>query len=60
MALLSRWRWALNKLSLSKTEIRACYRNKTLQVLNQEARRRFLTENYGRKPTLRARIGRYL
>jgi hypothetical protein len=47
--------------SLSKNEIRACYRNATLKALYQEARRRYLIENYGRgKPTLRAILGRYV
>ena len=47
--------------SLSKSEIRACYRNRTLKALYQEARRRYLIENYGRgKPTLRAILGQYV
>ena len=51
---------ALNGLSLSRGEIRASYRNKTLQALYQQAREEFLRANYGRKPTLRAKFGRYL
>lgn len=51
---------AMNGLSLSKSEVRACYRNETLRALYTEARRRYLAEHYGRKPTLRAKIGRYL
>jgi hypothetical protein len=51
---------AMNCLNLSKSEIRACYRNRTFQSLYQEARRKFLAEHYGRKPTLRADIGRYM
>lgn len=47
-------------ISLSKSEIRACYRNRTLQALYQEARQNFLAANYGRRPTLRAKIGRYI
>jgi len=40
---------AINGITnLSKSEIRACYRNKTLQALYQEARQKFLAENYGR------------
>jgi hypothetical protein len=46
--------------NLSKSEVRACYRNKTLQALYTEARRRYMAEHYGRKPTLRAKIGRYM
>jgi hypothetical protein len=51
---------AMNGLNLSKSEVRACYRNKTLKALYTEARRKFLAEHYGRKPTLRANIGRYM
>ena len=51
---------AMNGLSLSKSEVRACYRNETLRALYTEARRRYLAEHYGRKPTLRAKVGRYL
>ncbi len=52
---------AMNGINnLSRSEVRACYRNKTLKTLYTEARRRFLVEHYGRKPTLRARIGRYV
>ena len=50
----------MNGLNLSKSEIRACYRNRTFQALYQEARRKFLAERYGRKPILRANIGRYM
>ena len=46
--------------NLSRSEIRACYRNKTLQALYQQAREDFLRAIYGRKPTLRAQFGRYL
>jgi len=31
-----------------------------LKALYQEERRKFLAEHYGRKPTLRARMGKYL
>jgi hypothetical protein len=51
---------AINGISLSKSEVRACYRNRTFQGLYQDARRKFLAEHYGRKPTLRAVIGRYM
>jgi len=51
---------AMNGISLSKSELRACYRNRTLQALYQEARRKFLAEHYGREPALRAKIGRYM
>lgn len=52
---------AMNGITnLSKSEIRACYRNKTLQAMYQEARRKFLAEHHGRRPTLRAKIGRYM
>ena len=52
---------AINGITnLSKSEIRACYRNRTFQALYREARRVFLAEHYGRKPTLRAKVGRYL
>ncbi len=51
---------AINRLSLSKTEMRALYRNRTFRALYQEGRRRFLIESYGRKPTLRARMGQYV
>jgi hypothetical protein len=50
----------MNGLKLSKSEVRACYRNKTFQAMYQETRRRYMAENYGRKPTLRALIGRYV
>ena len=45
---------AINRLSLSKREMRACYRNRTFQAMYHEARRRFLIEHYGRRPMLRA------
>jgi hypothetical protein len=51
---------AINGIKLSKSEVRSCYRNRTLQALYQEARRKFLAEHYGRKPTLRAKIRRYM
>jgi hypothetical protein len=51
---------AINGIKLSKNEVRACYRNRTLQALYQEARRVFLAEHYGRKSTMRAVIGRYV
>jgi hypothetical protein len=51
---------AMNGLNLSKGEVRACYRNKTLKAIYTEARRVYLAEHYGRKPTLRANIGRYM
>ena len=47
-------------LAVSKSEVRACYRNRTLKAMYQEARRRYLAEHYGRKPSLRAKIGRYM
>jgi hypothetical protein len=51
---------AMNGLNLSRSELRACYRNRTFQALYQEARRKFLAGHFGRKPTLRANIGRYM
>ena len=51
---------AVNGLHLSASEIRALYRNRTFQPMYQEARRRYFIENYGRKPTLRALVGRYV
>lgn len=52
----------MNGLSLSENEMRALYRNRTLQALYQEARRRYLIENWGRSkaPSLRSLIGRCL
>jgi hypothetical protein len=50
----------MNGLKLSKSEVRACYRNKTLKAMYQEARRRYLAEHYGRKPTLRSLMGKYV
>jgi hypothetical protein len=50
----------INRLTLSKGEIRACYRNKTLQAMYQATRSRYRNENYGRKPTLRAKFGKYI
>ena len=38
----------INGLSLSKSEIRACYRNTTLRALYTEARRHYFSENRGR------------
>jgi len=50
----------MNGIMLSKSEVRACYRNRTFQALYQEARRKFLAAHYGRKPTFRANSGRYM
>ena len=41
---------AMNGISLSKSEVRACYRNRTLQALYQEARRKFLAEERRSRP----------
>jgi hypothetical protein len=50
---------AINGLALSPNELRALYRNRTFQGFYQEARRRYLLENWGRKgPSLRAVLGR--
>jgi len=50
---------AINGLALSANEMRALYRNRTFQGLYQEARRRYLLENWGRKgPSLRSALGR--
>lgn len=50
---------AMNGLTLSANEIRSLYRNKTFKGLYQEARRRYLIENWGRSgPSLRAILGR--
>jgi hypothetical protein len=49
---------AINRLYLSKSEMRALYRNTTFKGMYQETRRRFLIEHFGRRPTLRARTGR--
>jgi hypothetical protein len=50
---------AMHRLALSANEMRALYRNKTFKGLYQEARRRYLIENWGRKgPSLRALLGR--
>ena len=52
---------AINGLALSPNEMRALYRNRTFQGLFQEARRRYLLENWGRKgPSLRSVLGRML
>jgi len=52
---------AIHKLTLSANEMRSLYRNKTFKALYQEARRRYLIENWGRKgPSLRAILGRCL
>jgi len=53
---------AINGLSLCANEMRALYRNRTLQALYQEARRRYLIENWGRArgPSLRSVLGRRL
>jgi hypothetical protein len=50
---------AIHGLTLSANEMRALYRNKTFKGLYQEARRRYLIENWGRsRPSLRAILGR--
>ena len=41
---------AMNGISLSKSEVRACYRNRTLQALYHEARRKFLAEERRSRP----------
>ena len=53
---------AINGLALGANEIRALYRNTTFKALYQEARRRYLIENWGRsrRPSLRALLGRSL
>lgn len=53
---------AINGLSLSANEMRALYRNRSFQALYQEARRRYLLENWGRSkmPSLRSVLGRCL
>jgi hypothetical protein len=52
---------AMHRLALSANEMRSLYRNKTFKGLYQEARRRYLIENWGRsKPSLRAILGRCL
>ncbi len=51
---------SINGLHLSKGEIRACYRNRTLRDMYTRARNKFMQEHYGRRPTLRAKFGRYL
>jgi hypothetical protein len=52
---------AINSLTLNANEMRALYRNKTFKGLYQEARRRYLIENWGRSgPSLRAILGRCL
>lgn len=52
---------AINRLALSANEMRSLYRNRTFQGLYQEARRRYLLENWGRKgPSLRSVLGRML
>jgi hypothetical protein len=53
---------AVNGLSLRANEMRALYRNRAFQALYQEARRRFLLENWGRSkaPSLRSVLGRLL
>jgi hypothetical protein len=52
---------AIHGLALSANEMRALYRNRTFQGLYQEARRRYLLENWGRKgPSLRSVLGRML
>jgi hypothetical protein len=45
---------------LCKSERRALYRNRAFREMYQEARRKFLVEHYGKRPTLRAKLGRYL
>jgi hypothetical protein len=50
---------AIHGLALSANEMRALYRNRTFQGLYQEARRRYLLENWGRKgPSLRSVLRR--
>lgn len=53
---------AVNRLTLSANEMRSLYRNKTFKGLYQEARRRYLIENWGRSkvPSLRSVLGRCL
>jgi hypothetical protein len=52
---------AMNRLTLSANEMRSLYRNKTFKGLYQEARRRYLIENWGRKgPSFRAILGRFV
>jgi hypothetical protein len=53
---------AINRLTLSANEMRSLYRNKTFKGLYQEARRRYLIENWGRSkvPSLRSVLGRCL
>jgi hypothetical protein len=50
----------MDGLKLSKSEVRACYRNKTLKAFYTEARRVYLAEHNGRMPTSMAKFGRYL
>jgi hypothetical protein len=51
----------IHHITLSKSEIRACYRNTTLRALYTEARRKyFLEHGYGKKPSLRALVRRYV
>jgi hypothetical protein len=53
---------AIRGLTLSANEMRALYRNKTFKGLYQEARRRYLIENWGRSksPSLRRLLRRCL
>lgn len=53
---------AIRGLTLSANEMRSLYRNKTFKGLYQEARRRYLIENWGRSktPSLRRLLGRCL
>jgi hypothetical protein len=52
---------AIHRLTLSANEMRSLYRNKTFKGLYQEARRRYLIENWGRSgPSLRAILGRHI
>ena len=53
---------AINGLSLRANEMRALYRNRAFQALYQQARRRFLIENWGhsKMPSLRSVLGRLL
>jgi hypothetical protein len=52
---------AIHSLTLSANEMRSLYRNKTFKGLYQEARRRYLIENWGRSgSSLRAILGRCL
>jgi hypothetical protein len=51
---------AINRLFLSKKEMRAVYRNTTFKAMYEEARRRFLIEHFGRTPNLAVIVGRFV